>query len=144
MTDNHYIVGVNVENKLYSKGKHLKVLCETNDKHFCCDGQCGATIPMEATIGNEKAWSKKILSDLKMSSDIEVKAITTDPDSAAYRAAEELFEENVTSTEPEHFLDTRHFSQNHRKTVKKNADLMKCMPAKSKTEISKLLNRFST
>ena len=143
VTDNHYIVGVNVENKLCSNGKHLKVLRETNDKHFCCDGNCGATIPMEATIGNEKAWSKKILTSLKLSSDIEVKAITTDPDSAAYRAAGELYEENVTSTEPEHFLDTRHFSQNHRKTVKKNTDLLNCMPAENKAERSKLLNRLS-
>ena len=42
------------------------------------------------------------------------------------------YDENVTSTEPKHFLDTRHFSQNHRKTVKKNTDLLNYMPAKIK------------
>ncbi|KAK3108773.1 hypothetical protein FSP39_015312 [Pinctada imbricata] len=143
VTNKHMIIGFNVENKLCSKGNHLKVTRQSDGSNFCCAGECGATIPMEANIGNEKAWSKSIFKSLKEQADIEVKGITTDPDSAAFKAAEELYREDVTSTEPEHFIDTRHFSQNHRKNVRRNAELMKCIPAPTKAQKTKLQSRLA-
>ena len=58
-----------------------------------CDiqsGECTSTHVMETTIGNEGEWAKTCLMDLK-ESDLEVKHITTDPDTKAYMAAEELY-----------------------------------------------------
>ena len=72
---------------------------------------------MEQDIGDEYQWAKEeSLLKLKQN-DVEMKEITTDPDSSAYRAAEDLFITGVTNTEPEHYLDTRHISENHRKFV---------------------------
>lgn len=55
-------------------------------------GECTSTTPMEKTIRNEKEWAKKCLLDLK-TDDLEVKYITTDPDSSAYRSAIDLHTE---------------------------------------------------
>ena len=62
---------------------------------------------MEEVIGNEERWAKESLISLKQDGP-EVKEITSDPDSSAYRAADSLYIADITYTEPEHFLDTRH------------------------------------
>ena len=72
---------------------------------------------METTIGNEVEWAKTCLMYLK-EFDLEVKHITTDPDAKAYMAAEELYADGVTGTEPQHVLDTRHLCDNHRKFIR--------------------------
>ena len=72
--------------------------------HF---GYCSATIPMEKDIGDEYQWSIEHTST--KTKNIEAKEITSDPDSSAYRAAE-----NVPQilTEPEHFLDEQTIKEN--------------------------------
>ena len=94
------------------------------------------------SIGDEYTWAKEALQDLA-SDGIEAKHLTTDPDSSAYRAADDLYLENTTSTEPEHFLDTRHFSNNHRKHIKNNKELGEIMPGRTKKDREKLLNNFA-
>ena len=76
-------------------------------------GCCSTNIPLERDIGDEYQWAKESSLKLKQNN-IEVKEITTDPDSSANRAAEDLFVEGSSNTEPQHFLDTRHVSENHR------------------------------
>ncbi len=119
VTPKHDIIGLVVHNKLCSKGKHLK---SSND-HQCLGKDCTATIPFQKNIGDEKTWAKEILEDLKSSNDIEVGHITTDPDSGAYQAAHELYDDGITETEPTHQLDTRHVSKNHRLYIKKHKEL---------------------
>ncbi|CAC5390802.1 unnamed protein product [Mytilus coruscus] len=94
------------------------------------------------SIGDEYTWAKEALQDLA-SDGIEAKHLTTDPDSSAYRAADDLYLENTTSTEPEHFLDTRHFLNNHRKNIKNDKELGEIMPGRTKKDREKLLNNFA-
>ena len=119
ITPQHDIIGLVVHNKLCSKGHHLK----PSDDHKCLGKNCTATIPFQKSIGDEKTWAKDVLEELKSTSDMEVRHLTTDPDSGAYQAAYDLYDEGTTSTQPIHQLDSRHVSKNHRLFIKKNKDL---------------------
>ena len=44
---------------------------------------------------------------------------------------------------PEHLIDTRHFSDNHRKQIKKNEILTSLMPARTKKQREDLIGRFA-
>ena len=68
---------------------------------------------------------------------------TTDPDSSAYPAAMQLYEDGVTYTEPKHLLDTRHISHNHRKFIKNMSELTKHIPGKFKYERQKMQDKFA-
>lgn len=98
---------------------------------------------MVKSIGDEYSWAKECLLDLKKDG-IEVDYVVTDPDSSAYKAAKDLFKENVTKTEPEHFIDTRHLSENFRKGLKKEKNLLNIMAARTQLQRQKLLNTFAT
>ena len=76
---------------------------------------------MEEDIGNIERWAKESLISLKQDGP-EVKEITSDPDSSAYRAADSLYIAGITYAEREHFLDTRHCLGEKliRKFIKKN------------------------
>ena len=143
ITTDHQILGINVKNKLCSCHSSLDVDPDSGQLHAECSEDCSANIPMVKSIGDEYKWAKELLRDLKEDS-IEVEHIVTDPDSSAYRAAQDLYEEGETQTEPEHFLDTRHVSENMRKGLKKDDTLLKAMPASTKVKRQKLLNTFST
>lgn len=77
---------------------------------------------MVKSIGDEYAWARECLEDL-LKDNIEIDNLVTDPDSAAYKAAVDLYEEGKSNTEPKHFIDTRHLSENMRKNVKKDKGL---------------------
>ena len=66
---------------------------------------------MVKSIGDEYSWAKECLLDLKNDS-TEVDYVVTDPDSSAYKAANDLLRDNITKTKPEHIIDTRHLSRN--------------------------------
>ncbi len=74
---------------------------------------------------------------------LEVRHMTTDPDTAAYRAAEDLYVEGLCNTKPDHLLDTRHLSENVRKKIKNDKKLTQMMPAATKVEREKLCSRFA-
>ena len=107
-----------------------------------CNDKCSANLAFTKTIGDEYSWAKEALTDLK-SDGIEARHLTTDPDSSAFKAAEDLYQEGITNTEPEHFIDTRHLSDNHRKNIKKNVKILNMMPGKTKKERESLCNRFA-
>ena len=65
--------------------------------------------------------------------------ITTDPDKKIFKAASELYVENITSTEPHFLVDTRHLSENQRKFVKHYKSIAIMMPGRTKTERVKLV-----
>ena len=81
------VVAMENVNKLSSKHGYHSVTDETP-----CDikyEKCSATIPMEYSTGDEREWAKACLLDLK-DVHLQVKYITTDPDTSAYNAAEEI------------------------------------------------------
>lgn len=137
-TEDKSILTVVAKNKLCSEHP-VNPRTGENDQ---CTAECSSTLTFMKSIGDEYSWAKEALTDLK-TDNIEAKHFTTDPDSSAFKAAEDLFHENVTQTEPEHFLDTRHFNENHRKNIKKNTDINKMMPGRTKEERDKLQNNFS-
>ena len=141
VTNKKQVIAMENVNKLCSKHGYHSVTDETP-----CDikyDKCSATIPMEHSIGDEREWAKACLLDLK-DDQLQVKYITTDPDTSAYKAAEELNLANVTTVEPEHQIDTRHLSQNHRKHIKNRSTLLQMMPGVTKAYRRKKLNSFAT
>ncbi|CAC5402800.1 unnamed protein product [Mytilus coruscus] len=94
-------------------------------------GPCTANINMQDSI------------ELKEDG-LEVNEVTTDPDSSAYRAAESLFQEGLTSTTPIHFLDTRHVASNHRKFVNNLSAVCDIIPARLKVQRTRLQSLFAS
>ena len=82
---------------------------------------------MATNIGNEEERARQSFIDIA-GAGLELEYLTTDPDPSAYRAAMQLYEDGVTSTEPKHLLDTRHVSNNHRKYTRNMTELTKHMP----------------
>ena len=135
-TSKKQVISLSIHNKLCSK-RH-----DVSDSKACLAQSCSRNTPFEMSIGNEKEWSKECLLDMKKD-DLEVEFITTDPDSAAFRASEELFERNITSTRPYHLIDTRHLSENQRKFVNKSEFVNKMMPGNTKYQRDLMQSRFS-
>lgn len=50
---------------------------------------------MQHTTGDEFTWAREGMAELLCEDSIEVKAVTTDPDSSAGRAAESLFKDGL-------------------------------------------------
>ncbi|CAC5377616.1 unnamed protein product [Mytilus coruscus] len=142
ITTDHNILSINIKNKLCSKHSSLELDPDSGRLHAECTDECSANIPMVKSIGDEYTWAKEVILDLK-ADNIEVEHLVTDPDSSAYRAAQDLYEEGTTSTQPEHFLDTRHVSENIRKRTKNDKNLLQIMPARTQVKRQKLLNCFS-
>lgn len=141
MTQKKQVIAMENVSKLCSKHGYHSVTDETP-----CDiksEKCSATIPMEQSIGEEKEWAKACFLDLREDK-LQIKYLTTDPDTCAYKAAEELHQAEVSSTQPEHQIDTRHLSQNHRKYIKSKSGLVDMMPGVTKSYRQKKLNRFAT
>ena len=119
-TEDKSIIAVIAKNKLCS----IHPVNATTGKNENCTEKCSSNITLMKSIGNKYSWAKEALTDLKEDG-IEAKHFTTDPDSSAFKAAEDLYHEKITTTESEHFIDTRHLSENHRKNIKKNKQFYK-------------------
>ena len=142
-TTKHNILAINIKNKLCSVHSSLDVSEDSGKLHDKCTEECSANIPMVKSIGDEYTWARELLLDLKKDG-LEVKHIVTDPDSSAYKAAQDLYEDGDTTTEPENFIDTRHLSENMRKSVKRDKGLLQLMPEKTQKKKQTLLNNFAT
>ena len=75
--------------------------------------------------------------------EVEVKEVTTDPDSGAGRAGESLYKDGLQENPTTHFLDTRHLSENIRKSIQRNDKLLQIMTNRTKAEKTKLLSKFA-
>ncbi len=137
-TVNKEIIAVVAKNKLCSKHP----INPKSDRHNECNAECSSNLPLFKSIGDEYSWAKEALTDLK-TDNIEARHFTTDPDSSAFKAAEDLNLEGITETEPEHFIDTRHLAENHRKNIKKNVKITNMMPGRTKKERESLANHFA-
>lgn len=140
VTANRQIIAIENENKLCSKyGMHTaeSMMCDVQA------GPCTATTPMESSIGNEEKYAKKCFESL-LSDNIEVKYLTTDPDTKSFKAVQSLYTEKKSSTEPCHLIDTRHFSQNHRKFIGSKNFVLEMMPGETVKKREKLRRSFAT
>ena len=138
MTQDNQIVAVACVNKLCSKhGVHTQ-----EDECDVKSDECSCTLSLESNIGDEERWAELCFRDLK-NDGLEVKCITTDGDSKAYKAATNLHVQNVTQTLPIHQLDTRHFEENHRKQMKNSPAVLEMMPGNTKAYRLYLRNRFA-
>ena len=124
-TSSKQVIALSCRNKLCTK-KH-----DIRESAACLTKNCSRNTPVDMSIGSEKEWAKECLLDLK-SNDLEVEYITTDPDSSAYRAAEELYSNDTTSTRPHHLLDTRHVSVLHSQYIARSDFVQNMMPGKTK------------
>lgn len=133
------IIAAEAINKLCSKhGFHAK-----HDEP--CDiqsDQCSATTCMETTIGDEKTWATHCLQDLHDDS-LEINFLTTDADTGAFQAAEDLYSKNITTTKPHHLFDTRHLADNHRKQMNNCSRILNMMPGHDAAYRKFLRGRFA-
>lgn len=141
VTSKHQIIKVVTKNKICAKHGHL--LDEGDICHCCSPGVCGANLPMHHTIGDEFTWAKEGMTELRCESGLEVREVTTDPDSAAGRAAQSLYQGGLLKKEPIHYIDTRHLSESIRKSIKKDNKLEQIMPGRTKSERIKQLHNFA-
>lgn len=111
-TKNRDIIALCTRSKLCMTGARRKSSCPGTDH------ECSANIPMSATIGNEQSMAEECINDI-VKDGLKISSLTTDPDSGALRAAETLYKKNILKFKPEHFIDTRHLSDNQRKSINK-------------------------
>ena len=138
MTDKKLVVNLITKNKLCSHGKDHSG--ENINRKNC---KCTQNLQMVENIGNEEESAKEGLKTL-YAEGFEIRHITTDPDTSAYRAADDLAYENKSEISPQHLIDTRHFSENQRRHIKKNENILKIMPGATKGVKDKLHSRFAT
>uniref|UniRef100_K1Q240 Mutator-like transposase domain-containing protein n=1 Tax=Magallana gigas TaxID=29159 RepID=K1Q240_MAGGI len=141
VTAKHQIIKLITKNKICSKHGHLRDAASAN--HSCSPGECGANLPMQHTIGDEFTWAREGMAELLCEDGIEVKGVTTDPDSSAGRAAESLFKDGLNKVKPMHYLDTRHLSKSIGKSIKRDEKLLQVVPCRTKAEKTKLLHNFA-
>lgn len=111
-TKNRDIIAMCTRNKLC-------MTCARNGPNSQESGhECSANIPMSATIGNEQSMAEDCLHEI-VQDGLQLSSVTTDPDSGAAKATENLYNERILTSKPEHFLDTRHLSDNQRKSINK-------------------------
>lgn len=81
---------------------------------------------MQHTIGDEFTWAREGMAELLCEDGIEVKGVTTDPDSSAGRAADSLFKDGLYKVKPVHYLDTRRLSESIRKSHSSENENLLC------------------
>ena len=140
MTSKKQIIAMETVNKLCSKhGFHSAEDEECDIK----SGDCSATACIETNIGDEQKWAKMCFQDLQ-NDGLHINFLTTDPDTKAYQAAEELYScKQVTGRKPQHQIDTRHLSENHRKQIKNNMHVLNMMPGLRKSDRQFARGRFA-
>lgn len=141
VTSKHQIIKIVTKNKICSKHGHL--LEEGSRDHQCNPGVCGVNLPMHHTIGDEFTWAREGMAELLCEDGLEVREVTTDPDSSAGRAADSLYKDGLLENKPCHYIDTRHLSESIRKAIKRDQKLLEIMPKRTKAEKTKLLHNFA-
>ena len=124
------------KNKICSNHGHS--LDESHTNHSCCPGVCGVNLPMQHTMGDEYTWASKGMAGLLSLDGVEVKEVTTDPDSGAGQAGESLVKGGLQENISTHNLNTRHLSENIRKSIKRYDKLLQIMLKRTNAEKTKV------
>lgn len=96
---------------------------------------CSRTLPMSASIGDEYSMAAACIQQIN--EDLNITSITTDPDSRASQAVQDLQQKTA-----EQFTDTRHLSENQRKCINKIKFSNHMIPGRTKDIREKLKRRF--
>ena len=131
------IISISTINKLCQK-------CALNSKNSGdrkCD-QCSANISSHQSIGDELTWAKQCLQDLD-DKNVKVKYITTDCDSRAADAAQQMYEEARYTERPTQLKDTRHLGGSQRRMVKNAVFSAGMFPGKTKKIREQMQCRFA-
>ena len=121
------VIHITTKNKLCTLGK----MHASDEEAKLC--QCSANISLQTNVGDEYTFCKEELIHLKKTDNLEVRNMTTDPDTASYQASLDLRREGITETVPVNHIDTCHLAQNHRKFIKGQSKLIDLMPGRTKT-----------
>ena len=129
--------------------RDIIALCTRNKLCMTCsrrksdsEHHCTATIPMTTAIGNEQSMLDQCVNDI-VEDGLTISHITTDPDSGAAKAIEDLYNKNILKVKPEHLIDTRHLSENQRKSINKVNFSKQMFSGRTKEQRDKLQKRFS-
>lgn len=136
VTHNRDIISLTTRNKLCLTGAKKNQTCPSNSH------KCSASIPYTATIGNEQSMAEEGIRNI-ISDGLQISSITTDPDSGAAKAADSLYHQQLLKHKPEKFVDTRHLSDNQRKSVNKVNFSTNMFHGRTKEERAKLQRRFA-
>lgn len=121
------VIHITTKNKLCTLGK----MHASDEEAKLC--HCSANISLQTNVGDEYTFCKEELIHLKKTDNLEVRNMTTDPDTASYQASLDLRREGITETVPVNHIDTCHLAQNHRKFIKGQSKLFDLMPGRTKT-----------
>ena len=89
------------------------------------------SIASHHSIGDERTWAKQCLQDPD-DKDVKVKYITTDCDSMAADAAQQMYEESRYTERPTQLKDTRHLESSQHRMVKNAVFSAGLFPGKTK------------
>lgn len=103
------VIHITTKNKLCTLGK----MHASDEEAKLC--HCSANISLQTNIGDKYTLCKEGLIHLKKTDNLEIRNMTTDPDTASYRASLDLRREGITETVPVNHIETCHLAQNHRK-----------------------------
>ena len=132
------IISISSINKLCQKCA-LNLKKNSGDRK--CD-QCSANISSHQSIGDERTWAKQCLQDLD-DKNVKVKNITTDCDSRAADAAQQMYEEARYTERPTQLKDTRHLGGSQRRMVKNVVFSAGMFPGKTKKIREEMQCRFA-
>lgn len=139
-TNKKFVIDITNKGMLCPKGVRRENI--TGERICPNHDGCKANLKYTDVIGNEKQYATESL--MKLAADnINVHTIITDPDSSSYRAGSDLYEAGKLKVSPRHQLDTRHFSHNQRKFVKKMDFSKKMFPGKTVAEQKTQQGRFA-
>ena len=121
------------------------IFCPQCNKDFGAskkEHQCARTIDITDSIGNEKRWVEKCVTQLH-DSGLGVNLVTIDPDASAFKGAENAYRKTNSQSPPKHQMDTRPVRSNQCKLIK-NTDFTKEMfGVRTHAERKYLRNRFA-
>ena len=119
------------------------ILDESDTSYSCSLGVSWANLPIQHITGDEYIWASEGIAGLLSQGCVEVKEVITDPGSGAGWVGESLFKDSLMVNPTTHSLDTRHLSENIRKSMKRDDKLLQIMTKRIKAETTKILAYFA-
>ncbi len=104
--------------------------------------ECTANLPMESSIGDEKAWAYECAKELAEAGTV-IKYFTTDGDSCQHTGVMEAYEEMNIKVASDNLRDPNHLAASQIKAVKNAKFSAKMFPGKTKESRNQLQSRLA-
>ena len=137
MTGKNFIIGINVANKLCSKGMRKQNYSKHCHPHL---GICSQNIPLDENIGDEKRAAKNIMQEIQSDaeSSITVGYVTSDADSHGPEGLAIGQKKPVS-----HLIDTRHFGEAVKRAVDRTNFSKDAFPGKTELDKNRIKKNFA-